>query len=265
MPYQLQGKCVQVKRSGTWSNLKCHPSRAKALSHLAALKANVHKDDHGGAETFDEVGSEDAIRTEIWRLDDRLFTSIRSILFDAGEDDDRKALLDQTLEEFSTEIRSRFPKWLVGEAVEKRAPGARHRLREITKIDEDQNLVFGWFNVVTKVDGEPLLDLQNDMIAPEVLEKAAYEFVLDSREGGVMHKGDTNATLVESMVFTREKVEAMEKQSEGTVKIDVPDGWWWGGFKIHDDDVFALVKDGTLAMFSFEGTAVRVEVEDVAA
>jgi hypothetical protein len=41
MPYRLRGKCVQVKRDSGWEQLKCHPTRAKALKHLVALKINV--------------------------------------------------------------------------------------------------------------------------------------------------------------------------------------------------------------------------------
>ena len=41
---------------------------------------------------------------------------------------------------------------------------------EITKIDADKRMVFGFFNVVTK-EGEVVLDRQNHMIAVETIEK----------------------------------------------------------------------------------------------
>ena len=43
MPYKLSedGKSVMVKRGGKWVLLKAHVSKAKALAHLRALKANV--------------------------------------------------------------------------------------------------------------------------------------------------------------------------------------------------------------------------------
>lgn len=41
MPYKLNGSTVMVKRAGKWVVLKKHTSRAKALAHLRALKANV--------------------------------------------------------------------------------------------------------------------------------------------------------------------------------------------------------------------------------
>ncbi len=39
MPYKLKGKCVVLADSG--KVVKCHPTRAKALAHLKALKVNV--------------------------------------------------------------------------------------------------------------------------------------------------------------------------------------------------------------------------------
>lgn len=44
---------------------------------------------------------------------------------------------------------------------------------------------------------------------PEELENAAYEFVLLYREGGEMHERDGAAVLIESVVFTEEKMQAM--------------------------------------------------------
>lgn len=127
-------------------------------------------------------------------------------------------------------------------------------ITKITKIDEDQRLVFGFFSVSVRKDGQLLKDLHDDIIEPAELEKAAYDFVLQSREGGTMHRGAVKATLVESMVFTPEKMELM-----GLAKDALPTRWW-GGFKIHDDETFQKVKKGEYRMFSIEGTAQRVEV-----
>lgn len=41
MPYRLAGSAVYVQRNGKWRLLKRHPTRAKALKHLAALKINT--------------------------------------------------------------------------------------------------------------------------------------------------------------------------------------------------------------------------------
>ena len=126
----------------------------------------------------------------------------------------------------------------------------------IHKADEDRHLAFGWANVAVRDDGEQIQDLQGDIIDPEVLEDAAYRFVLMYREGGEMHERGDCAVLVESVMFTKEKMLAMG-MPEGTV----PEGWWIG-FLVTDEEVWQKVKSGEYPMFSIEGEAVRTELPD---
>ena len=126
---------------------------------------------------------------------------------------------------------------------------------KIMKSDDDKMLAFGWANVSMRVDGELIEDWQDDIIEPEELEKAAYEYVLLYREGGEMHERGGAAVLIESVVFTEEKLQAM-----GIPAGPLPIGWWIG-FKVLDEEVWEKVKDGTYPMFSIEGEAERVEVE----
>lgn len=127
---------------------------------------------------------------------------------------------------------------------------------KVAKSDDEKKIAFGWANVSIRTDGEVIEDWQNDIVEPEELEQAAYNFVELYREGGEMHERGGVAILIESVVFTEEKVKAMGI-AEGTVPIG-----WWIGFKVLDDDVWEKVKDGTYSMFSIEGEAERVEVED---
>lgn len=127
---------------------------------------------------------------------------------------------------------------------------------KITKSDDEKMLAFGWASVSMRVDGEVIEDWQKDIVEPEDLENAAYEFVLLYREGGEMHERGGAAVLIESVVFTEEKMRAMGIP-EGTLPIG-----WWIGFKVLDKDVWEKVKDGTYQMFSIEGEAERVTVED---
>lgn len=128
---------------------------------------------------------------------------------------------------------------------------------KIMKSDDEKMLAFGWANVSMRVDGELIEDWQADIIEPEELENAVYEYVLLYREGGEMHERGGAAVLIESVVFTEEKMQAM-----GIPAGTLPVGWWIG-FKVTDKDVWEKVKDGTYPMFSIEGEAERVEVEDV--
>ena len=125
---------------------------------------------------------------------------------------------------------------------------------EIAKAKDDEQLVSGWANVSINADGSVPLDWQDDVIAPEILEKAAIQFMTDYRESGEMHKGDAKGTVVESIVFTKEKQEAI-----GIPEGTVPQGWFIT-VKVHDPEVFAKVKDGTYKMFSIQGTCKRVKV-----
>ena len=125
---------------------------------------------------------------------------------------------------------------------------------EMHKAREDERLVSGWANVALDKDGNAPLDWQDDVIAPETLEKAAINFMLDYRGSGEMHKGDSKGTVVESIVFTKEKQQAL-----GIPEGVVPEGWFIT-VKVHDPDVFEKVKNGTYRMFSIQGTAKRVKL-----
>lgn len=130
----------------------------------------------------------------------------------------------------------------------------------ILKSDEDKRLVFGWASIALTVDGVQLEDRQNDIIDPEDLEEAAYEYVLNFRDTGEEHIPTMRkkGKLVESCVLTAEKQRAMGIPA-GTLPIG-----WWIGFKIEDDDAWERVKNGTYRMFSIEGKASREPVEKAA-
>lgn len=122
---------------------------------------------------------------------------------------------------------------------------------KIAKSADEKRLAFGWASIAKDESGEDLIDLADDIIEPEVLENAAYEFVRLYREGGEMHERGGCATLVESVVFTSEKMRSM-----GIPEGTLPTGWWIG-FYVTDDEVWDKVKSGEYPMFSIEGEAIR--------
>ena len=77
---------------------------------------------------------------------------------------------------------------------------------QLRKANNDQMLAFGWANVAITANGKQIEDWQNDIIEPEELENAAYNFVELYREGGEMHERGGTAVLIESIVFTEEKI-----------------------------------------------------------
>ena len=106
----------------------------------------------------------------------------------------------------------------------------------IVKIEEDKQLVFGWANIIKTAEGKMLLDRQDDFIDDDnELEKAAYHYVLHSRDGGEMHLRKGVSTLVESVVLTDEKQKAL-----GIPANTGPTGWWIG-FKVNDDSVWKQI------------------------
>lgn len=118
-------------------------------------------------------------------------------------------------------------------------------------------LVFGWANVTVQEDGTTPFDWQGDIIETPVLESAAYNFVLCHGLANQEHQYDTECGwLVESMVFTKEKMEAM-----GIPEGSIPEGWFVG-FYIPDPVVYQKVLDGEYNMFSIEGTAKRIPLDD---
>lgn len=168
----------------------------------------------------------------------------------AGEpDDDMELILDKETDEANA---AAFQAWLNNEHIEKSDEF------EVFKTDDDKRLVFGWASVSIKVDGEQLLDRQQDLIDPEDLEAAAYEYVLNFRDTGELHNPNLRkkGKLVESCVFTKEKQRAM-----GIPEGIVPVGWWIG-FKIEDEEAWDKVKNGTYKMFSIEGRAHREPVTE---
>ena len=128
---------------------------------------------------------------------------------------------------------------------------------EIKKSDNDKQYVFGWANVSIRKNGEQIEDYQGDMIDPEELESAAYEHVLKFRSAGERHDPNfrNKGKLIESVVFTKEKLDAMGIP-EGTVPLG-----WWVGYHIDDKEAWEKIKKGEYRMFSVEGQAQREPVE----
>lgn len=122
---------------------------------------------------------------------------------------------------------------------------------EVKKTDDERQMVFGWFSVAVDKSGKVVVDSQGDIISPEDLESAVYEFNLYARKAGEMHQRIGVGRLVESVVFTAEKCAAMGIPS-GTVPLA-----WWGGFKVDDADTWKRFKAGEYADFSIGGVGTR--------
>lgn len=124
---------------------------------------------------------------------------------------------------------------------------------EISKLDIEKQIVYGWASVVEK-NGVPVVDQQGDVISIDEIEKAAHKFLTDCRIAGDSHITKGVGHLVESIVFSKDLQKALD--------IDLGQTGWFVGFKVTDDDVWNRVKKGELSMFSIGGTGSRKEIID---
>lgn len=122
------------------------------------------------------------------------------------------------------------------------------RASKIIKLDDEARIVWGWASVVS-IDGKPMVDRQGDIISPEVMTKAADNFMADVRTAKAMHEGGKIGEVIHSFPLTKALGEALGVYSalEG----------WVVAMKVHDDDVWNRVKSGELAAFSIGGMGKR--------
>lgn len=129
----------------------------------------------------------------------------------------------------------------------------------VLKTDKKTGMVYGWASVTAKADGSPLIDRDGDTIPTDVLESAMHGFMQDYRDGGVMHDGDAEGTIVEALVVTAEKLEAIGVPAN--VAKSIPEGAFIGLKLDPASETFAKVESGELGMFSIFGKALIEEAE----
>ena len=74
------------------------------------------------------------------------------------------------------------------------------------------------------------------------------------REGKIMHEGDVQAELVESLFFSEEVQKALD--------IDLGKVGWFIGMRINDEELMEKISKGDLAMFSIGGSAIREAIDE---
>jgi hypothetical protein len=123
----------------------------------------------------------------------------------------------------------------------------------ITKVDEEQQMVYGFASVIEE-NGQAVVDLQDDVITEKELIKAAHEFMRNSRDGHSMHAGITKGDIPESIVLT--------KTLQAALGVDIQKVGWLIGYHVSDPDTWDRVKKGELQAFSIGGSALRELLED---
>lgn len=123
----------------------------------------------------------------------------------------------------------------------------------IAKTDQDAGTVTGWA-ALSRVNGQPIIDHQNDVLMLDGLKAAAQKLVTDGGKGkaGEMHErivGD----VVESMVFDSAKAKALGL-GDGAIE------GWAVTLKIHDAEARARIKNGERLELSISGSARTQEI-----
>lgn len=139
----------------------------------------------------------------------------------------------------------------VDEVVINKSTVAIGELQKITKFDEELRMIWGWASVST-VAGEPVVDLQGDIIETGELQKAAHEYVAESRRGDELHRTKGTGMIVDSLVFTKEIQKALG--------IDLGMEGWFIGYKVGKDEPWEKVKSGEYRAFSIGGSGEREPV-----
>lgn len=141
----------------------------------------------------------------------------------------------------------------------------------VVKADDARQMAFGWASVAVDTNGEVVTDLHKDIIDPDNLEDTVYDFVLESRTSNSEHTEKDIGQLVESMVFTDEKIAKLAEvhgepgdpsyeEAHAALQKFLPRGWW-NGYYIEDKAEYQKVADGQYAMFSIEGSGTRMDLE----
>ena len=126
----------------------------------------------------------------------------------------------------------------------------------ILKVDPEKRRFWGWAYVAKNADGTQVVDHSGDFVDDDAFpafEDAAYNYVLESREGDLEHKSFGAARLIEHVVMTPAKAEMMGLSGE------VPTGMWVG-YQADDDSLWEGVKSGRLKSLSIVGKGRREQV-----
>lgn len=120
---------------------------------------------------------------------------------------------------------------------------------DITKIDAEQRLVYGWASVYSQA-GQPVIDKQGDRISEAEVVKMAHRFISEARVAKALHTSPQIGVVVESLVLT----DAIQK----ALGIDLGQSGWFVGMRVDDDAAWERVKSGELRTLSIGGKGIRI-------
>lgn len=100
------------------------------------------------------------------------------------------------------------------------------------------------------------VDLQEDATSADEIEKAAHQYLLDSRVVGDSHRKNERGTIIEANAGVVESFIAPVDFEVGTERI--LKGSWVIAVKVSDTDLWKSVEDGDITGVSIGGVGERV-------
>ncbi len=133
----------------------------------------------------------------------------------------------------------------------------------VIKHDNGNQIIGGWFSVF-KLDGEDVIDSDNELVDMASYSAVYIDFAKNYRNANFDHDDAVKGTLIDNILIDSEEMAKMlvsEITGMDTADIPVKKLGHFGSFQIEDKADFEKAKAEKL-MFSIEGTCQRVEVED---
>jgi hypothetical protein len=131
---------------------------------------------------------------------------------------------------------------------------------EAFKSDTGNRIIGGWFSVF-KVDGETVIDSDNEAIDIPSYNAAFIEFSKNHRNANFDHSGSVRGTLIDNILIdTPEMAKMLVHQITGMdmESIPVQKLGHFGSFQLDSEEDFREAAKSKL-MFSIEGTCQRSE------
>lgn len=129
---------------------------------------------------------------------------------------------------------------------------------EVTKADDAEMRIFGFAMTATDANGAEVTDHQGDVISPDEMAEAAFDYAANAGAAGVMHRPSDPGFvadaghMIASIPLTPEIRKAMG--------VEPGPSKWFVGLQITKRDVWKRFQSGELKELSVEGTGVREEI-----
>ena len=135
---------------------------------------------------------------------------------------------------------------------------------KVSKEDIGHQIIGGWFSVF-EVNGDEVVDTDNEVIDIQSYAKCAIDFARNSRTANINHSNDVPPVgyLIDNLcIDSVEFAKTIVHEITGIPHDDIPVQklGHFGSFQIDDSELFSEMRE-LGAMFSIEGSCIRT-VED---